>query len=58
MPKNKKDDKQPTPELRGIVADMVIEAAASSDDGKPKNPKFSMTAYTGKPMRLYGWFTW
>ena len=31
-----------------------VEAAAAAD-GKPALPRFSMTAYTGGPMRLMGW---
>jgi phage major head subunit gpT-like protein len=56
MVKASKDKNQVSPELKGIAADMIIEAVASGADGKPKNPRFSMTAYTGKPMRLWGWY--
>ena len=56
MAKAANDKNQISPELKGIAADMIIEAAPSGEDGKPKNPRFAMTAYTGKPMRLWGWY--
>ena len=38
MVKALKDKNQVSPELKGIAADMIIEAVASGEDGKPKNP--------------------
>jgi len=55
MKKSIKAKDNTTQELKGIVAEMQIEAATAGADGKPKNPRFAMTAYTGKPMRLWGW---
>ncbi len=36
---------------------LTIEAAADGQgaDGKPRLPRFTMTAYTGGPMRIAGW---
>jgi len=34
---------------------ITIEAAEEGQDGKPKLPRFTMVAYTGGPMRVFGW---
>jgi len=48
-------DKQ-HPKLLSMIASLQVQAAADSNsDGKPTLPRFSMTAYTGGPMRLAGW---
>jgi len=52
------DPKTPDDLAMGFAADVDITAAAG-DDGKPdpaKPKSFSMTAYTGGPMKLAGWF--
>ena len=50
----RRQTKQATGELEPLRfssdAQLVLEAAAAGDDGKPRVRKFSMTAYTGGAM--------
>ena len=38
-----------------LTAVLDVQAGAESADGKPALPRFSMAAYTGRPMRIAGW---
>ncbi|MDZ4848090.1 MAG: hypothetical protein SGI77_02255 [Pirellulaceae bacterium] len=52
-------DAESVPGSLRIVCDdansIVLQATESPEEGKPTLRKFSMTAYTGGPMRLGGW---